>query len=53
MCVYIYILLGLSNISKIVGFTWMGLGIVYLVVRCRISEDFNKNISNITFKKAS
>lgn len=53
MCVCIYILLGLSNISKIVGFTWMGLGIVYLVVRCRISEDFNKNISNITFKKAS
>jgi len=53
MCVCVYILLGLSTIAKIVGFTWMGLGIVYLIVRCGISEDFKQNISNITFKEAS
>ncbi|MBV7275947.1 amino acid permease [Clostridium sp. PL3] len=53
MCVCIYILLGLSSIAKIVGFTWMGLGIVYLIVRCGISEEFKQNISSVTFKKAS
>ncbi|MFL0196628.1 APC family permease [Clostridium sp. WILCCON 0269] len=53
MCVCVYILLGLSTIAKIVGFTWMGLGIVYLIIRCGLSEDFKKNISNVSFKEAS
>lgn len=53
MCVCVYILSGLSNIAKIVGFTWMGLGILYLVVRCSLSEEFRQTISNFVFKEAS
>jgi amino acid transporter len=53
MGVCIYILLGLSTISKIVGFTWMAIGIVYLIIRCGASEQFNRNLANINFEKAS
>lgn len=35
-----FILYGMSPLAKTVGFTWMGLGIVYLVVRSVISKDF-------------
>jgi amino acid transporter len=40
MCICGYILVGMSPLAKIVGFTWMGLGIVYLVVRSLASRDF-------------
>jgi len=53
MCVCVYILLGLSTISKIVGFTWMGLGILYLMIRCGLSDEFKNNISKVIFKEAS
>lgn len=53
MGVCIYILLGLSSVAKVVGFTWMGLGVLYLLIRCNLSEDFKKNIANINFQQAS
>ena len=40
MCVCAYIMIGMSPLAKIVGFTWMGTGIVYLIVRSLASKDF-------------
>ncbi|MBP2650852.1 MAG: hypothetical protein H6Q74_1677 [Firmicutes bacterium] len=41
-----YILCNLSDIGKIVGFSWMGLGIVYLVMRSAGSSKFRQLLSN-------
>lgn len=40
MVVCAYILIELSSLAKTVGFLWMGLGILYLIVRSLCSEDF-------------
>lgn len=41
-----FILFGMSHLAKTVGFTWMGLGIIYLVVRSVISRDFQSLLKN-------
>ncbi|MBP2643272.1 MAG: hypothetical protein H6Q67_1159 [Firmicutes bacterium] len=41
-----YILFNLSDIGKIVGFSWMGLGIVYLAVRSLQSSQFRQLLIN-------
>lgn len=48
--VSLYILFGLSTLAKIVGFTWLGLGIIYLVVRSLTSKEFTQNLANIKVK---
>jgi len=40
MIVCAFILFSMSHLAKIVGFSWMGLGIMYLVIRSVISKDF-------------
>lgn len=40
MVVCAYILIDLSPLAKIVGFAWMGLGILYLIIRSVCSTDF-------------
>ena len=40
MVVCAYILFELSNLAKIVGFIWMGLGVLYLIIRSLLSTDF-------------
>jgi len=37
-----YILFSLSEIGKIVGFSWMGLGIAYLAIRSMLSNNFKQ-----------
>lgn len=37
-----YILLNLSEIGQIVGFSWMGAGIAYLVIRSMLSSNFKQ-----------
>lgn len=44
-----YILMDLSVAGRIVGFTWMGAGVVYLIVRSTLSEDFNRLLERGTF----
>lgn len=44
-----YILWGLSLVARVVGFTWMGLGVVYLVVRSLASEEFTKLLEKGAF----
>lgn len=48
--VSLYILFGLSTLAKIVGFTWLGLGLIYLVVRSLTSKEFTQNLANIKVK---
>jgi hypothetical protein len=36
-----FILFSMSHLAKIVGFSWMGLGIIYLIIRSAISKDFH------------
>lgn len=43
-----YILIGLSTTSKVVGFFWLGFGIVYLIVRSVISKDFKVRLTKET-----
>ncbi|MDR3568979.1 MAG: APC family permease [Syntrophobacteraceae bacterium] len=40
MVVCAYILMDLSPLAKMVGFLWMGLGVLYLVIRSFLSTDF-------------
>jgi putrescine importer len=42
MGVCAYILIGLSPFAKTVGFSWMGAGILYLIVRSLWSKDFKQ-----------
>jgi putrescine importer len=44
-----FILWDLAPIARIVGFTWMGLGFVYLVIRSALSEDFTKLLEKGAF----
>jgi putrescine importer len=37
---YGYILFNFSEVGQIVGFSWMGLGVVYLVIRSALSSSF-------------
>ncbi|MCL1895473.1 MAG: APC family permease [Clostridiales bacterium] len=48
VCVYIW--LSLSSIGKAVGFTWLAIGIVYLVVRYVSSDDFKARLDENAFK---
>jgi amino acid transporter len=41
-----YIMFGMSPLAKIVGFSWLGIGIVYLVVRSLASSDFKGLLEN-------
>lgn len=43
MAVCIYIMISLSSLAKIVGFSWMGIGIAYIVIRSLMSANF-KNL---------
>ena len=45
ICFYIWI--SLSSVAKIVGFTWMAIGIVYLTVRILASKDFKVLLDNV------
>lgn len=40
MVVCAYILIDLSPLAKTVGFLWMGLGVLYLIIRSLCSADF-------------
>lgn len=40
MIICAFILFGMSPLAKIVGFSWMGIGILYLVIRSVFSKDF-------------
>ena len=40
MIVCVFILFSMSHLAKIVGFSWMGIGILYLVIRSVFSKDF-------------
>ncbi|OCT10738.1 hypothetical protein A8709_23165 [Paenibacillus pectinilyticus] len=44
--VCLYILFGLSTIGKIVGVSWMALGIIYLIVRALLSKDPKVHLTN-------
>ncbi|QGQ44801.1 APC family permease [Metabacillus sediminilitoris] len=46
MAVCLYILWGLSTAGKIVGFTWMGIGLIYLLIRSYFSKEFKRFIRN-------
>lgn len=46
MSICAYILYGMSPLAKTVGFGWMGVGIVYLVVRSFASQDFKDILEN-------
>jgi len=48
ICFYIWI--NLSSIAKIVGFSWMAIGIVYLIVRIIASKDFKVLLDNVEVK---
>ena len=45
ICFYIWI--NLSSISKTVGFSWMAVGVMYLVIRIVISKDFKVLLDNV------
>lgn len=44
--VCLYILWGLSITGKVVGFTWMGIGFIYLMVRSAYSKEFKRLLTN-------
>jgi amino acid transporter len=44
-----YILWGLAPVARVVGFTWMGVGVAYLVLRSVLSEDFRKLLEKGAF----
>jgi len=48
MIICAYILFGMSHLAKTVGFSWIGFGVVYLVVRSYISQDFKDRLKKIT-----
>lgn len=48
VCFYIWI--SLSSVAKIVGFTWMTIGIVYLAIRIMASKDFKVLLENVEVK---
>ena len=60
--VCLYVLYGLSNLSKLVGICWLVIGILYLVIRSSLSEEFkslltnsknqNNNIEEISFESS-
>jgi amino acid transporter len=41
-----YILFGMSSLARTVGFSWIGAGIIYLVVRSLASQDFKCLLEN-------
>ncbi|OHB32388.1 MAG: hypothetical protein A2X79_00225 [Desulfuromonadaceae bacterium GWB2_53_15] len=46
MIICAYILYGMSTLAKTVGFSWMGVGIIYLVVRSFASQNFKDLLEN-------
>lgn len=47
MIVCLYILWGLSTVGKIVGFTWMGIGVCYFAIRSMYSKATKKLLTDI------
>ncbi|MGE8035251.1 APC family permease [Lysinibacillus sp. NPDC093692] len=47
MSVCLYILWGLSTAGKIVGFTWMGIGVCYFAIRSMYSKESKKLLTDI------
>lgn len=46
MIICAYILYGMSTLAKTVGFSWMGVGIIYLIVRSFASQNFKDLLEN-------
>ena len=51
MAVSGYLIAGLAPESKIVGFSWMAIAVVYVVVRSKVSPAFRENLDKVRYSE--
>ena len=51
MAVSAYLIAGLDTLSKIVGFSWMAVAIIYVVVRSNTSQEFRENLDQVRYSE--
>jgi len=46
-----YLIYGLGTIAHIVGFIWMAIAILYVVIRSKTSPEFNESLANVRYSE--